>query len=167
MNGKGKWAKRAETTFDQEAMLMRDKLEVGSQDTSNSDIVNSESTPVDQNQNLSAEINSKPLEVIAVPESKKAKPIDDRNVYVSFSEETGKASFQGKFRTEHRTNKAYKLIGQVGVPKNVYTKVSALITEEELSIVELVNLLLVDVAEKGAVSKDLLKRYRNQKNLPQ
>lgn len=47
--------------------------------------------------------------------------------------------------------------------QNVYTKVSALITEEELSIVELVNLLLVDVAEKGAVSKDLLKRYRNQK----
>lgn len=153
ISGKGKWGQRAETTFNKEALLMQEKL-----------VEPSITTEANTDQGLKEVVQpivSNP-DATAKENIKSSKKTDDRNVYVFFSEEGGKASFQGKFRTEHRTNKDYKLIGQVGVPKNVYAKVSAICTENEISMVELVNLLLVDSAEKGGLTKDLLKRYKQQ-----
>lgn len=153
VSGKGKWGQRAESTFNKEALLMQEKLDAPSTQTE-ADLAQGLGD-VEQPKVSNTDVAVK--EIIKPP-----KKIDDRNVYVFFSEESGKASFQGKFRTEHRTNKDYKLIGQVGVPKNVYAKVSAICTENEISMVELVNLLLVESAEKGGLAKDLLKRYKQQ-----
>lgn len=146
------WNNLANEIFDDEAAAIKEKL-ADTVDAKNNQVVKTDTEKV--------EIKNEQVEVVRNVVDQSVK-IDDRSVYVFFDEESGKASFKGRFLTAHRKDNSYKLIGQVGVPKNVFKKVNAIATDSELTMVEIINLLLVDLAENGCIKKDLLKRYRKQ-----
>lgn len=75
--------------------------------------------------------------------------------------EDGKAIFHGKFLSEHRTHPDFKQLA-IGIPKNIHSKARMICGDNDLTLGEAVNLLLVDIIEKGAFPKDVLKRYKNQ-----
>jgi len=89
---------------------------------------------------------------------KEKKPKESKQL-VTFDE--GKASFNGKFLSEQRTHSDFKQVA-VGIPKNIHAKTIGFCAEHELTLSEAMNLLLIDMLEKGNFPKDLMKRYKNQ-----
>lgn len=162
---KRKWAEQADSVFQAESKNMLEKINgiEGDEITAVKTVTEVDTAPI-QDIQLETEpclesAQEESSEKLDVQIESKIATKKNKGQLVGFVD--GKANFQGRFLSEYRTHPEFKQLA-VGIPKNVHAKTIGICAENDLTLVEAVNLLIIDLVEKGTFPKDILKRYKNQ-----